>query len=49
MSFNLTLRVRESELWQTPTWVTLMCLSYNPKTTEPDGGHEGVSSRFVPI
>lgn len=50
MSFNLTLHDVESgqqvELWQTPTWVTYMCLSYNPETAEPDGGHEGVRRRY---
>lgn len=38
MSLNLTLHDgQQIELWQTPTWVTYMCLSYNPETAEPDG------------
>jgi hypothetical protein len=24
-----------------------MCLSYNPETKEPDGGHEGVRRRYI--
>jgi hypothetical protein len=24
-----------------------MCLSYNPETKEPDGGHEGVRRRYL--
>lgn len=51
MSFNLTLSEGYSgpsvELWQTLTWVTLICLSYNPTTNEPDGGHEGVRRRYL--
>jgi hypothetical protein len=47
---NLTLHDGEDgsqiELWQTPTWVTWVCLSYNPDTKEPDGGHEGVRRRY---
>lgn len=50
MSMNLTLHDGEDgpniELWQTPTWITWMCLSYNPETKEPDGGHEGVRRRY---
>jgi len=35
------------ELWQTPTYITWMCLSYDPVTGEPDGGHEGVRRRYI--
>jgi len=48
---NLTLHDGEDgpeiELWQTPTHITWMCLSYNPETKEPDGGHEGVRRRYL--
>lgn len=51
MSMNLTLHDGEDgpevELWQTPTFITWMCLSYNPETQEPDGGHEGVGRRYL--
>ena len=47
---NLTLHDGEDgpevELWQTPTFITWMCLSYNPEQ-EPDGGHEGVRRRYL--
>lgn len=50
MSINLTLHDGENgpeiNLWQTPSWVTWMCLSYNPETQEPDGGHESVRRRY---
>lgn len=50
MSMNLTLHNGENgpqiELYQTPTWVTWMCLSYNPETQKPDGGHESVRRRY---
>ena len=50
MSLNLTLHNGKDgpqiPLWQTPTWVTFICLSYNPETNEPDGGHEAVRRRY---
>ncbi len=50
MSLNLTLRNGKDgpqiPLWQTPTWVTFICLSYNPETNESDGGHEAVRRRY---
>lgn len=50
MSMNLTAtdsKGREVPLWQTPTAITWMCLSYNPKTNKPDGGHAGVLRRYI--
>jgi hypothetical protein len=51
MSMNLTLYDNDTgqdiELWQTPSYITWMCLSYNPETKEPDGGHEGVRRRYI--
>lgn len=51
MSLNLTLHNGENgpqiPLWQTPTWVTFICLSYDPETNEPDGGHEAVRRRYI--
>ena len=51
MSMNLTRHDGEDgpelPLWQTPTHITWMCLSYNPKTKRPDGGHEGVRRRYL--
>ena len=51
MSMNLTLTDKTTDcdidLWQTPTFITWMCLSYNPETKEPDGGHEGVRRRYL--
>lgn len=53
MSMNLTLHEGEKgpelPLWGTPTHITWMCLSYNPKTKtkRPDGGHEGVRRRYL--
>lgn len=51
MSLNLTLTDSETgndiDLWQTPTFITWMCLSYNPKTKKPDGGQEGVRRRYL--
>ena len=51
MSMNLTLTDkttdRDIDLWQTPTFITWMCLSYNPETKEPDGGQEGVRRRYL--
>ena len=50
MSMNLTLHDGEDgpefNLWQTPSWITWVCLSYNPETQEPDGGHESVRRRY---
>jgi hypothetical protein len=47
---NLTLTDKGTglniDLWQTPTHITWMCLSYSPETKEPDGGHEGVRRRY---
>ncbi len=51
MSLNLTLNDGkngpEIPLWQTPTWVTLVCLSHNPETNEFDGGHNGIRRRYI--
>lgn len=51
MSMNLTLHDGEEgpeiDLWQTPTWVTWVCLSYDPDTGLPDGGHRGVRRRYI--
>jgi len=48
MSMNLYLSEGEEgpeiRLWQTPTFVTEMCLSY--KDGHPDGGMEGVLRRY---
>jgi len=50
MSMNLTLTDKDTgldiDLWQTPTFITWMCLSYNLETKEPDGGHDGVRRRY---
>lgn len=51
MSMNLTLHDGEYgpqiDLWQTPTWVTWICLSYDPDTGTPDGEHAGVRRRYI--
>jgi hypothetical protein len=51
MSFNLTLNSGkdgpEIPLSQTPTWITFICLSYNPRTNQPDGGHKAVRKRYI--
>ena len=51
MSINLTLHDGEdgpqTDLWQTPTWVTWICLSYDPETGLPDGNHGGVRRRYI--
>ena len=51
MSMNLTLHDGEDgpqiDLWQTPTWVTWICLSYDPDTGTPDGDHAGVRRRYI--
>lgn len=48
---NLTLHDGEDgpqiDLWQTPTWVTWICLSYDPDTGTPDGNHAGVRRRYI--
>lgn len=48
---NLTLvdgvEHRSVRLWQTPTYITWMCLSYAPDTRQPDGGMEGVRRRYL--
>lgn len=44
MSHNLT--CDEVELWQTPTWVTDICLSIRKAGNMPDGGWEGVLFRY---
>lgn len=50
MSMNLTLNDSQDgpsiDLWQTPTWVTWTCLSVDPVTGEPDGGHKAVRRRY---
>lgn len=43
MSMNLY--CDEIELYQTPTYITYMCLSYN-KRGRPDGGWKGVLKRY---
>ncbi len=45
MSMNLT--CEGVELWQTPTHITWMCLSYDPVSGEPDGGHDAVRRRYI--
>lgn len=45
MSMNLT--CEGVDLWQTPTHITWMCLSYDPLSGEPDGGHEAVRRRYI--
>lgn len=45
MSMNLHLE--GLDLWQTPTFITYMCMSYNDETSEPDGGQEGVRKRYL--
>lgn len=49
MSLNLHLSDgedgKEIYLWQTPSTITNMCLSYDP-TGEPDGGMPGVMRRY---
>jgi hypothetical protein len=35
----------ETSLWQTPTFITDMCLSYD-KNGQPDGGMAGVMRRY---
>lgn len=51
MSMNLTLHDGEDgpqiDLWQTPTWVTWICLSYDPVTGAPVGGHASVRRRYI--
>ena len=44
MSMNLT--CDEMELLQTPTFITWMCLSYNPISKQPDGGWQGILRRY---
>ena len=44
MSMNL--KCNRMDLWQTPTWVTYVCMSLNDKG-KPDGGHKGVARRYV--
>jgi hypothetical protein len=49
MSLNLTMSDsagREIFLWQTPTFITNMCLSYGDDGV-PDGGMEGVRRRYI--
>lgn len=48
MSMNLTCseRCQPVPLWQTPTFITWMCLSFDPHGV-PDGGHEGVRRRYI--
>lgn len=45
MSHNL--EAEEIELWQTPTWITDICLSYNHKTKSYDGGWWGILTRYT--
>lgn len=46
MSMNLKIEEDTELLLQTPTWITYMCLSYDPLTEESDGGWEGVLRRY---
>lgn len=48
MSMNLILFSGDKEipLWQTPTFITWMCLSMN-KSGRFDGGNEGVRRRYL--
>lgn len=50
MSRNLTVEASNAggeQLYQTPTEITWMCLSYKPGTQKPDGGMEGVRRRYI--
>ena len=51
MSLNLTLvsesTGKEINLWQTPTYITFMCLSSDPETLLPDGGMLAVRRRYL--
>lgn len=44
MSMNLV--CDECELLQTPTWVTWMCLSWDPINKVSDGGWQGILRRY---
>ena len=44
MSMNLQLE--GFELWQTPTYITNMCMSLDHQG-EPDGGHDAVTKRYI--
>jgi len=44
MSMNL--HCDKLTLWQTPTYITYMCMSYD-ENGEPDGGNEGVRRRYA--
>ena len=46
MSMNLHLTGAPGLLWQTPTYITYLCMSYNEEG-EPDGGMEGVRRRYL--
>ena len=50
MSMNLHLEAHKGakfNLWQTPTFITDMCMSYNLKKRRPDGGMKGVLRRYI--
>lgn len=44
MSMNL--HCDEMDLWQTPTYITYMCMSLDDNGN-PDGGMEGVRKRYL--
>lgn len=44
MSMNL--HCNKVDLWQTPTWVTYLCMSLDDEGN-PDGGMEGVRRRYI--
>lgn len=44
MSMNL--HCDEMDLWQTPTYITDMCMSFD-NNGDPDGGMDGVRKRYL--
>lgn len=46
MSHNLRIRDSDTQPWQTPTWVTDICLSLSCRS-RPDGGQQGVLHRYL--
>jgi len=43
---SMNLKCNRMDLWQTPTWVTDVCMSIGP-SGKPDGGHNGIRRRYV--
>ena len=43
---SLNLHCDQIDLWQTPTYITQMCMSMN-NNREPDGGMEAVRRRYL--